>query len=65
MTTTTASNSTAAQSLWLARFVGVGNVNRDNARGNGNRAARRAGWYVRPTAGPELQREIREMIASL
>lgn len=35
------------------------------ALGKGNRAARRAGWYVRPTAGPELAREIRELMASI
>jgi len=43
----------------------VGNVNANNARGKGNRAARRAGWYVRPTAGPEYFREIRELMATL
>lgn len=58
MTTNTAT-------LWFARFVGVGNVNRDNARGKGNRAARRAGWYVRPTGGPELAREMAELMASI
>jgi len=36
----------ASEKLWFARFVGVGNVNANNARGKGNRAARRAGWYV-------------------
>lgn len=63
MTTNTATSSSAA--LWFARFVGVGNVNRDNARGKGNRAARRAGWYVRPTGGPELARELAELMASV
>jgi hypothetical protein len=57
MTTNTAT-------LW-ARFVGVGNVNRDNARGKGNRAARRAGWYVRPTAGPLWDAEMRQLMASI
>lgn len=35
------------------------------ALGKGNRAARRAGWYVRPTAGPDLARETRELMASI
>jgi len=43
----------------------VGNVNANNATGKGNRAARRAGWRVTPTAGPEYVREIRQLIASL
>lgn len=63
MTTNTATSSAAT--LWFARFVGVGNINRDNARGKGNRAARRAGWYVRPTGGPELAREMAQLVASI
>lgn len=49
----------------LAHIIGVGNVNRDNASGKGNRARRRAGWYVKPTAGPEYQRELKELMASI
>lgn len=49
----------------LAQLIGIGNVNRDNARGKGNRAARRAGWYVKPTAGPEYEREIKQLRASI
>lgn len=61
----TLTNSNSSEALWFARFCGVGNVNANNARGKGNRAARRAGWYVRPTGGPAAQRELRELAASV
>lgn len=62
MTTTTTEKSA---NLWLARFIGVGNVNLNNAKGKGNRAARRAGWRVTPTAGPEFIRETAALMASV
>jgi len=43
----------------------IGNVNASNATGRGNRAARRAGWHVKPTAGPEMTAETLELIASI
>ena len=50
----------------LAAFgITIGNVNAANAKGKGNRAARRAGWRVTPTAGPEFLREMRELANSI
>jgi hypothetical protein len=53
------------ETLFFARLCGIGQVNSNNARGKGNRAARRAGWYVRPTGGPLLVKELAELRASI
>lgn len=45
--------------------ITIGNINRDNARGKGNKAARRAGWRVIATAGPEYIRQMAGLYASI
>ena len=59
--------STLAQQLNALRAFGItiGNVNAANGKGNGNRARRRAGWRVVPTAGPEYIREMAEFAATI
>lgn len=51
--------------LYLGFGVTHGQINANNAKGNGNRARRRAGWTVLPTAGPEYARQIAQLIASM
>jgi len=53
------------KTLWILGMYRIGNVNASNATGRGNRAARRAGWHVKPTAGPEMTAETLELIASI
>jgi hypothetical protein len=43
----------------------IGNPSANNAKGKGNRAARRAGWRVTPTAGPDYIREIKQFYNSI
>jgi len=64
-TSTTSSVTNASVDLWFARFLGTSRVNINNATGKGNRAARRAGWYVKPTAGPDWTAERRQLLASI
>jgi hypothetical protein len=60
-------NLTPAQQLNALRAFGItiGNVNAANGKGNGNRARRRAGWRVAPTAGPDYIREMAELAATI
>jgi hypothetical protein len=60
-------NLTPAQQLNALRAFGItiGNVNAANGKGNGNRARRRAGWRVAPTAGPDYTREMADLAATI
>jgi hypothetical protein len=51
--------------LWKLGMLRIGNPGANNAKGKGNRAARRAGWRVTPTAGPDYIREMREFAKSI